>query len=70
VLLLLRLLLLLSSQAASVVCPGLRRLSYLVSSPSELDSALMCLGSMRNLRALELEVKGMVLSTEQLRVSG
>jgi hypothetical protein len=57
-------------QAASLVCPGLRRLSYLVSSPAELDSALMCLGSMRNLRALELEVKGMVLSTEQLRVSG
>lgn len=59
----------LSVQAAAVLCPGLRRLSYLVCSPSELDAALVCLGNMRSLRSLELEVKGMVLSTEQLRVS-
>jgi hypothetical protein len=58
----------LSIQAAAVLCPGLRRLSYLVCSPSDVDAALLCLSSMRNLRALELEVKGMVLSTEQLRV--
>lgn len=58
----------LSIQAAAVMCPGLRRLSYLVCSPAEVDAALLCLSSMRNLRALELEVKGMVLSTEQLRV--
>lgn len=59
----------LSVQAAAVLCPGLKRLSYLVCSPGELDSVLFCLGSMRSLRALELEVKGMVLSTDQLRVS-
>jgi hypothetical protein len=59
----------LSVQAAAVLCPALRRLCYLVANPAELDGSLLCLSSMRNLRALELEVKGWVLSTEQLRVS-
>lgn len=58
-----------SMRAAAALCPWLRRVAYLVSSPYELDAALRCLGRMRDLRALELEVKGMVLSTEQLRVS-
>jgi hypothetical protein len=59
----------LSIKAAASLCPWLRRVAYLVCSPYELDAALRCLSRMRDLRALELEVKGMVLSTEQLRVS-
>lgn len=55
--------------AAAQLCPQLQRLAYLVSSPGELDAVLGCLADMQTLQALELEVKGMVLSCEQLRVS-
>jgi hypothetical protein len=56
-------------RAAVALCPSLRRLTYLVSSPAELDAALLCLAGARSLEALELEVKAMVLSPAQLGVS-
>jgi hypothetical protein len=59
----------LNIQTAAACCRGLRRLAYLVSSPAELDVALLYLHGMGSLKGLELEVKGVMLSTEQLRVS-
>jgi hypothetical protein len=60
----------LNIQAAAAACPNIKRLAFLVGSPLELDAALFYLNGMSCLRGLELEVKGMMLSTEQLRVSG
>lgn len=60
----------LNIQAAAAACPNIKRLAFLVGSPVELDAALFYLNGMSCLRGLELEVKGMMLSTEQLRVSG
>jgi hypothetical protein len=59
----------LNIQAAAAACPNIKRLAFLVDSPHELDAALFYLNGMGSLRGLELEVKGMMLSTEQLRVS-
>jgi hypothetical protein len=59
----------LNIQAAAAACPNIKRLAFLVGSPLELDAALFYLNGMSCLRGLELEVKGMMLSTEQLRVS-
>jgi hypothetical protein len=59
----------LNIQAAALACPNIKRLAFLVGSPLELDAALFYLNGMGSLRGLELEVKGMMLSTEQLRVS-
>lgn len=56
-------------QAAVAACPNIKRLAFLVGTPLELDAALFYLNNMSNLRGLELEIKGMMLSTEQLRVS-
>ncbi|WIA40340.1 hypothetical protein OEZ86_013707 [Tetradesmus obliquus] len=60
----------LNIQAAAAACPNVKRLAFLVGSPVELDAALFYLNGMSCLRGLELEVKGMMLSTEQLRVIG
>ncbi|WIA20048.1 hypothetical protein OEZ85_005913 [Tetradesmus obliquus] len=60
----------LNIQAAAAACPNIKRLAFLVGSPVELDAALFYLNGMSCLRGLELEVKGMMLSTEQLRVIG
>eukprot|EP00878_Enallax_costatus_P031742 GHUV01034759.1.p1 GENE.GHUV01034759.1~~GHUV01034759.1.p1 ORF type:complete len:484 (-),score=175.37 GHUV01034759.1:417-1868(-) len=57
-------------QIAAAACPNIKRLALLVGSPHELDAALFYLNSMSSLRGLELEIKGMMLSTEQLRVIG
>lgn len=54
---------------AALACPNIKRLAFLVGSQMELDAALFYLNGMRSLRGLELEVKGMMLTTEQLRVS-
>jgi hypothetical protein len=59
----------LNIQAAAAACPNIKRLAYLVGNPHELDAALFYLNGMGSLRGLELEIKGMMLSTEQLRVS-
>ncbi|GFH11576.1 predicted protein, partial [Haematococcus lacustris] len=57
-------------KAASIHCPLLHRVSYQMQSRALLDEALAALGSLKELRQLELIVKHFTLCTEQLRTIG
>eukprot|EP00798_Chlamydomonas_sp_ICE-L_P027194 gene27194-2441_t len=57
-------------KAASISCPVLWRLSYQVTSRSQLDEALHALMNMQLLKHLELVVKSFTLCSDQLRMVG
>uniref|UniRef100_A0A7S0RZ38 F-box domain-containing protein n=1 Tax=Chlamydomonas leiostraca TaxID=1034604 RepID=A0A7S0RZ38_9CHLO len=57
-------------RAAATSCPSLHRVSYQVSSRTQLDEALSALMTLKELRQLELIVKNFTLCSDQLRVIG